>query len=385
MLTKSTLRLFTILSATLLLMYTATLDAPAQEDNLTIPSPSTVYIPLVTAPDPPPPPLSSLQVAYISFPMRSDGDPAQIVTMQADGTNITQLTNIPGDKYSLEWSPDGQWLSFDVNDGNSEIYVVTYDGLNLANLTNNPATDRSAVWSPNGSEIAFVSDRDGNPEIYVMNNNGDAQTNLTNDPGTDDWPVWSPDGTQIAFISSRTGTFGLYIMQSDGSNPVRLADAQGGGTWAWRGPSWSPDGRSIAYMLNGNIHVFNVDTQESLKVTSFDSFGSYSIGGINWSADSTDVAFSHSYNVIGNSTPNVYIVSADGTQSSARVMGGTSPKFSPGGEYIAANVVFRGTTSLAIEVYVTNLRTQETSAMTNGSANARLNTGVVWRPLSTRN
>ena len=57
-------------------------------------------------------------------------------------------------------------------DGNSEIYVMNADGSDIRNLTNNPAYDGNPTWSPDGSKIAFESDRNGNLDIFVMNADG---------------------------------------------------------------------------------------------------------------------------------------------------------------------------------------------------------------------
>ena len=42
------------------------------------------------------------------------------------------------------------------------------DGSNLTNLTNNSAADNRPSWSPDGTKIVFGTNRDGNDEIYVM-------------------------------------------------------------------------------------------------------------------------------------------------------------------------------------------------------------------------
>jgi Tol biopolymer transport system component len=61
------------------------------------------------------------------------------------------------------------------------------DGTNVQQLTDNDHYDENPVWSPDGTRIAFESDRDGGWEIFVMNADG---TNVvtTNQRGMN--PVW---------------------------------------------------------------------------------------------------------------------------------------------------------------------------------------------------
>lgn len=91
------------------------------------------------------------------------------------------------------WSPDGRKIAFvSERDGNSEIYMMNADGSDVTRLTDHSADDWGASWSPDGRKIAFVSDRDGNDEIYMMNADGTNVTRLTNNPGVDKFPVWQP-------------------------------------------------------------------------------------------------------------------------------------------------------------------------------------------------
>jgi Tol biopolymer transport system component len=66
------------------------------------------------------------------------------------------------------------------------------DGSNLVQLTDNDAEDFFPAWSPDGTQIAFTSSRDGNLEIYVMGTDGSDPVNITNHPAADERPTWSP-------------------------------------------------------------------------------------------------------------------------------------------------------------------------------------------------
>jgi dipeptidyl aminopeptidase/acylaminoacyl peptidase len=66
------------------------------------------------------------------------------------------------------------------------------DGSNVQQLTNTPLiVDEAPAWSPDGQKIVFQTDRDGNNwEIYVMNVDGSDQKRLTNNPAGDYAPNW---------------------------------------------------------------------------------------------------------------------------------------------------------------------------------------------------
>lgn len=104
-----------------------------------------------------------------------------IYTIRPDGTGLERITNDLNASVQ-DWSPDGSRLAFGSRkDGNPELYLMDADGSDVVNLTNHEEMDFYAAWSPDGSRILFTSGRDGNQEVYVMNTDGTAVRRLTHD------------------------------------------------------------------------------------------------------------------------------------------------------------------------------------------------------------
>ena len=108
------------------------------------------------------------------------------------------------------------------------------DGTNVRQLTSNADFDSAPSWSPDGKRILFERAPAGTftpgteaqeKDLYVMRADGTHVRRLTDSPGLDEGPEFSPDGTKIAFSSARDGQQEIYVMNADGSNP-RRADRQ---------------------------------------------------------------------------------------------------------------------------------------------------------------
>jgi hypothetical protein len=158
----------------------------------------------------------------IAFASDRDDDWHEIYTMNAtDGSGVTQLTNADGFDLTPNWSPDGTKIVFAADhefpSDNLEIYTVNAaDGSGLTQLTfTDPYASNSLPdWSNDGTRIAFASTRDGNAEIYTMNASGSGQTNRTNHPADDSDPAWKPSDSEIAFIRDER----VHRMNADGTN-----------------------------------------------------------------------------------------------------------------------------------------------------------------------
>jgi TolB protein len=119
-----------------------------------------------------------------------------LATVNPDGTGVSNLTNNPGwiDFDGFDRSPDGTTIVFARSESqqpeDTNIFRINADGSDLVQLTTAPGGNNRPRWSSDGTLIAFESGRDGNAEIYVMNPDGSNQTNVTRNPAQDvdfDW------------------------------------------------------------------------------------------------------------------------------------------------------------------------------------------------------
>lgn len=206
----------------------------------------------------------------IAWESEVDGD-FEIYVMNNDGTGQTQLTNNAVNDYGPAWNPDGSKIAFHSDeDGDVEIFVMNSDGTNRQQVTNNGAgaTDRSATWSPDGQELIYYSDETGGRELWRANLDTGAKTRLTNNSFYDGQPDWSLNGTGVIFGSTRMDDDSeIYIMRVDGSNVVRMTNVSG----IDDDPVWSPDGRQVAFESNrsGNfdIWIMNADGTAPINLT----------------------------------------------------------------------------------------------------------------------
>lgn len=193
---------------------------------------------------------------------------AGIWTCAPDGSNFAPVVLLSySDKlWGVSWSPDGSRIAFarPVPGEGWDIYVVDADGGNEVRLTSEETDDYAPSWSPSGGKIAFHSATEfgGRWDVYVMNADGSERTRLTDDgPGNNCAPVWSPDGSRMAFISwSANEESQIYLMDANGGNVARLIETSI--RVSPYGLAWSPDGTRIAFSgasKSDNNYIYVVD------------------------------------------------------------------------------------------------------------------------------
>jgi hypothetical protein len=144
-----------------------------------------------------------------------------------------------------DWSPDGSKMVFSGADQQGfDLYVMNADGTDVTRLTNTPGDETTPAWSPDGASIAFAFDDGGeahyHSSIAVIRADGTGWTEIVGaDDRSLDSPAWSPDGSQIAYTMFTNSAPEPYVVDAGGGESMKLLDGQG------FAQSWTPDGDHI--------------------------------------------------------------------------------------------------------------------------------------------
>lgn len=175
--------------------------------------------------------------------------PADIATINADGSGFQLLTDGKGNYGFPSWSGDGRYIVYRETGDHNALHIFDTRNRTARVLIEGAAHYNFPGWSPTADVIAFTSNMDGDYEIYTIQSDGKNLKRLTNSRGNDGHSSWSPDGKWIAFSSARGGfkdenllvqanpqSYGeIHVMRADGSEVTALTDdAYEEATPAWR-------------------------------------------------------------------------------------------------------------------------------------------------------
>ncbi|WP_434479130.1 protein kinase domain-containing protein [Gemmatimonas sp.] len=156
-----------------------------------------------------------------------------------------------GELVPSDISPDGRTLSLTTPlEGRQKLWLMQADGSQLRQLTDDPSFDRWPRFTPDGDALVFYSNRDGDWGAYRIAPDGSGLTRLlTNVPGGVYWPSVSPTGRGVLVVTDS----GPRLISPPW--PATFARSTPLGPPSMKGEkinttAWSPDGRWITGYLN---------------------------------------------------------------------------------------------------------------------------------------
>lgn len=105
-------------------------------------------------------------------------------------------------------------------------------------FTTDEGTWMSLDVSPDGQTIIF----DLLGDIYTLPISGGEATRIIGGMSFESQPKFSPDGKKIVFLSDRSGAENVWLANADGSDPKPLTK---GRNQMFCSPTWTPDGRYV--------------------------------------------------------------------------------------------------------------------------------------------
>jgi TolB protein len=168
----------------------------------------------------------------IVFTSLKDGD-LDIYTMRTDGSELRRLTTTPGYDGGAFFSPDGTKIVYRayhptdsalvqyrallaqrlVRPSRMEIWTMNADGTDQRQITNLGGANFAPIYTPDGRRIIFSSNHRNprgpqaqNFDLFLINPDGTGLEQVTTSPLFDGFPMFSPDGRSLIWASNRHAT-----------------------------------------------------------------------------------------------------------------------------------------------------------------------------------
>jgi TolB protein len=186
-----------------------------------------------------------------------------IILLNRDGTIKRELTHDQFfDRYP-RWSPDGKKIVF-ISDrsGKYEIWTINADGTNPKQITDVKDKSHSIpAWSPDGTLISF----DNTDESFILD-----PTKDWNEKNPQKMPApaggrffriwdWSPDGRKLIGYSSPGELNGSMIYDFYTKNFEKVGDLSAINYWL-------PDSRRIIYANDGKVFITDTETKKTREI-----------------------------------------------------------------------------------------------------------------------
>ncbi len=168
---------------------------------------------------------------YVLFTSTRSGD-LELWRYELESGDLLQLTDLLGydggaffsaDSQKIVWragrptGEEGEAYKALLEEGLIEpalldVFIADADGSNVQQVTDLPGANWAPFFHPSGEQIVFSSNHHSLDEggrifdVYRVNLDGSDLTQITHSGVFDSFPAFSPDGTRLAFSSNRNGS-----------------------------------------------------------------------------------------------------------------------------------------------------------------------------------
>ncbi|MBK8466629.1 MAG: PD40 domain-containing protein [Chloracidobacterium sp.] len=225
------------------------------------------------------------------------------------GENVSaakQVISEAGWLNELIWLPDGRLAYTSRAGGSSDIWTMNADGSNIRQLTVGANARLGLTVTADEKQLIFAAERDGKYNLWRVNIDGSNLERITNGDG-EFYPQCTPDGRWIVYQSGANYPT-LWKMPIGGGEPTAITKTTGSR------PSISPDGKFVAYhyldsSLEGSQWGIGISSLEDGKrVKRFDFPSTVVERLVKWTRDGKAIAFLNS----PGGVPNIWTQALDG-------------------------------------------------------------------------
>jgi len=230
-------------------------------------------------------------------------------------------------------------------DTGSQIYTINLDGTDLFQVTNVNGGASSPDWSPDGQRLAFEFDDDTHAGIAIINADGTGFVDLT-PTGFHLQPAFTPDGHHLVYeCGDCSGGDGIFLMQDDASDfPGTRLTTNPFPNEGDSNPEVSPDGKTVTFVrhqLDGQLQALfavDIDGKNERLVTPY----TFEVGiKHDWAPDGSRIVITPFADFPDNRSPDVATIGPDGsnvrllTNYTGGAVGAFAGSYSPDGRWIA--------------------------------------------------
>lgn len=285
---------------------------------------------------------------------------SDVLVMDADGSNKTQLTNdglscypsiAPNGSKIMYWYTGGESLQTGIinPDGTSNqpgvvngaygfwlpdstrlFFIDFSSGFQPKTANLDGSSQQSVDWAPglegsqsslqfsnDSTKITYANPDDDRTSVYVADADG-SNSSVVSDLPAGVAPNFSADGNTIYFIGSTDGeSFSLYSVGIDGTNQTELHALPVTGLPVKL--SISPSGTKLLYVAQGDtnstfdVYTMNIDgSSQTQIIDEYDSENGVGVSGFGWSPDSQKLVFSGHGELDENY--DIFTINSDGSE-----------------------------------------------------------------------